>query len=75
MDHASKTSYPETTSLDVERKGERIRVDGIPSRTNPVGREPMIPGVLADEIAEAMYAILAAVERHRVAETTVPVGA
>jgi hypothetical protein len=75
MDNASKTSYPETTSLAVERNGVRIRVDGIPSRTNPVGGEAMIPGALADEIAEAMHTILTAVERHRAAETTAAVGA
>ena len=75
MGNASKTPYPETTSLDVERNGVRVRVDGIPSRTNAVGGEPMIPGALADEIAEAMHTILTAVERHRAAEMTAPVGA
>jgi hypothetical protein len=72
MDKATKPTYPETTSLDVERNGVRVRVDGIPSRTNPVGGEPTIPGDLSDEIAEAMHAILSAVERHRAAETAAP---
>ena len=59
------TAYPETTSLDIGRNGVRVRVTGIPARTNPTGGEAMIPGALAEEIGDAIERILAVIEQHK----------
>jgi hypothetical protein len=61
-------TYPETTSLHISRDGVRISIDGIPSRTNPIGGEAMIPGSLAEELDIAIETIFVAVERYRAQE-------
>jgi hypothetical protein len=63
-----RPTYQETTTIEVERAGVRIRIEGIPARTNPVGGEVMIPGPLSVEISDALERIIAGIERHRAAE-------
>jgi hypothetical protein len=65
---ADRPTYRETTTIEVERAGVRIRVEGIPARTNPTGGEAMIPGALSVEISDALERIIGGIERHRAAE-------
>lgn len=64
----NRPTYQETTSIEVERAGVRIRIEGIPARTNPTGGAAMIPGPLSVEISDALERIIGGIERHRAAE-------
>ncbi len=74
-DAAARPAYTDTTTLEVERGGVRIRIEGVPCRTSPVGGDAMLPGQLAEEIDDALEPILSAIERYNAQEATTEVSA